>query len=422
MEFRILGPLEVLSDGRTLDLGGQKLRALVALLVLEANRVVSRDRLIDALWEEAPPETAVKALQVYISQLRKQLGKDRVQTKAPGYVLRVEPDELDLARFRRLQEEGELRQALSLWRGPPLADLGDQRFAQAEIAHLEELRAVCLEERIAQDLSRGRHAELVGELEALVKEHPLRERLRGQLMLCLYRSGRQAEALEVYQAARNALVEELGIEPGRDLRELHQAILEQDPELDLAVAAEPARSAFVGREPELAELVGGLDEAFAGAGRLFLLVGEPGIGKSRLAEEVIAHARARGARVLVGRCWEAGGAPAYWPWVQSLRTYVRESDTAALRSQLGAGAGDLAQIVPELRQHFPDPPEPLSLDPEGARFRLFDATAEFLRNASASRPILLLLDDLHAADEPSLLLLRFLSRELGSTRMLVLGT
>jgi DNA-binding SARP family transcriptional activator/tetratricopeptide (TPR) repeat protein len=422
MEFRILGPLEVLADGQPLDLGGQKHRVLLALLLLEANRVVSRDRLIDALWEEEPPATAVKALQVYISQLRKQLGKERLQTKAPGYVLRVDPDELDLARFRRLHEEGALGEALSLWRGPPLADFGYQRFAQAEIARLEELRVICLEERIEQDLARGRHAELVGELEALVKEHPLRERLRGQLMLCLYRSGRQAEALEVYRAARSALVEELGIEPGRELRELHQGILRQDPGLDLAAAAETPRSAFVGREPELAELLTGLDDAFAGHGRLFLLVGEPGIGKSRLAEELIAHARGRGARILVGRCWEAGGAPAYWPWVQSLRAYVRESDTAALRSQLGAGAEELAQIVPELRPHLADPPEPLSLEPEGARFRLFDATAEFLRNASASWPIVLLLDDLHAADEPSLLLLRFLSRELGSTRMLVLGT
>ena len=148
MEFRILGPLEVLSDGQALDLGGQKHRVLLALLLLEANRVVSRDRLIDALWEEEPPDTAVKALQVYISQLRKQLGKDRLETKAPGYLLRVEPDELDLARFQRLQAEGALRPALALWRGPPLADLAYQRFAQAEIARLEELRLACLEERI----------------------------------------------------------------------------------------------------------------------------------------------------------------------------------------------------------------------------------------------------------------------------------
>ncbi len=425
MDFRILGPLEVVADGRALDLGGQKQRALLALLLVEANRVVSRDRLIDALWEEEPTATARKALQVYVSQLRKLLGKERLETKASGYLLRVEPDELDLARFQRLQEEGKLREGLSLWRGPPLAEFAFQRFAQAEIARLEELRLASLEERIERDLARGRHAELVAELEALVKEHPLRERLPGQLMLALYRSGRQADALETYRDSRAALVEELGLEPGRGLRELHQAILKQDPELDPPPAAAPAagsaRGVFVGREVELAELLAGLEDAFSGSGRLFLLVGEPGIGKSRLAEELIARARARGARILVGRCWEAGGAPAYWPWVQSLRAYVRESDTGALRSQLGAGAADLAQIVPELRQHYPDLPEPPSLEPEGARFRLFDATAEFLRNASARQPIVLVLDDLQAADAPSLLLLQYLARELGSSRLLVLG-
>jgi DNA-binding SARP family transcriptional activator len=349
-------------------------------------------------------------------------------------VLRVDPSELDVARFERLVAEAggadpkraaeKLREALALWRGPPLADLAYEPFAQAEIARLGELRLAALEQRIDAELATGRHAELAGELEALVNGHPLRERLRGQLMLCLYRSGRTAEALETYQAARRALVEELGIEPGRRLRELHQAILVQDPGLDGSAVPEPAaetpRGAFVGREAELAELVAGLDDAFAGRGRLFLLVGEPGIGKSRLAEELIAHARARGARVLVGRCWEAGGAPAYWPWVQSLRAHVRDSGTAALRSQLGAGAADLAQIVPELRERFPDLPEPLAPESEGARFRLFDAIAEFLRNAAESRPIVLVLDDLHAADAPSLLLLRFLARALGSTRLLLL--
>jgi DNA-binding SARP family transcriptional activator len=423
MDFRILGALEVLSDGRALDLGGQKHRALLALLLIEANRVVSRDRLIDALWEEEPPETAVKALQVYISQLRKQLGKDRLETKARGYMLRVEPDELDLARFQRLQAEGALREALSLWRGPPLADFGDRRFAQAEIARLEELRLACLEEQIEKDLDRGRYAALVGELESLVNEHPLREQLRGQLMLCLYRSGRQAEALEVYQSGRSALVEELGIEPGRELRELHQAILQQDPQLDVGAAAErgvePARSAFVGRERELAELLAGLDDACAGTGRLFLLVGEPGIGKSRLAEELIARAGERGARVLVGRCWEAGGAPAYWPWLQSLRAYVKEAPADVLRPELGAGAADLAGILPELRERIPGLPEAPSAPPEGARFRLFEAATSLLLSATSDRPLVLVLDDLHAADEPSLLLLRFVAREIAASRVLV---
>ena len=425
MEFRILGPLEVGEDGRVLDLSGQKQRALLAVLLLHANEVVSSDRLIEALWEDGPPETAAKALQVYVSQLRKLIGKERLRTKAPGYAVHVEPHELDLARFQSLRAEGRPREALELWRGPPLDEFAYQRFAQLEIARLEDLRLACREERIDADLAAGRHADVVGELEALVAEHPLRERLRGQLMLALYRSGRQAEALESYAAARRALVDEMGIEPSRVLRELHQAILNQDSALELAGAstgdAESSRGAFVGREAELAELVVGLDDAFAGRGRVFLLVGEPGIGKSRLAEELAGAARSRGARVLIGRCWEAGGAPAYWPWVQSLRAYLRRTDAHSLRAQLGAGAADVAQLLPELHELFPDLGEPAAVEPESARFRLFEATASFLVTASRSGPLVLLLDDLHAADEPSLLLLRFLARELGDSRLLVIG-
>ena len=237
MEFRILGPLEAVSDGRALDLGGAKQRALLAVLLLDANSVVSMDRLIAALWEDDPPETAPKALQVYVSGLRKLVGRERLETKAPGYALRVEPDELDLERFRELQEQGRPAEALSLWRGPPLSDFTSRRFARAEIARLEDLRLACLEQRIDQDLEAGRHAQLTGELEGLVAEHPLRERLRGQLMLALYRCGRQAEALDAYQDARRMLVEELGIEPSRELRELHQRMLNQGPELDLQAGA-----------------------------------------------------------------------------------------------------------------------------------------------------------------------------------------
>jgi predicted ATPase len=244
-------------------------------------------------------------------------------------------------------------------------------------------------------------------------------------MLALYRSGRDAEALEAYHAVRSALVDELGIEPRRELRELQQAILNQNPALDLAapsgVEGGSSRGVFVGRESELAELYAGLDDAFAGRGRLFLLVGEPGIGKSRLAEELIAEARARGARVLVGRCWEAGGAPAYWPWVQSLRAYVREVEPTTLRDELGPAAVDLAQLLPELHELFPGLGEPPSLEPESARFRLFEAATRLLTAASRARPLVLALDDLHAADEPSLLLLQFLARELGSSRLLVVG-
>jgi DNA-binding SARP family transcriptional activator len=235
MRYGILGPLEVSDDGRAIELTGPRQRALLAILLLSANRVVSSDALVDALWEGDAPATAAKGLQVHVSQLRKLIGKERLRTKAPGYVLLVEPDELDLARFERLREEGRLREALALWRGPPLAEFAYHRFAQAEIARLEDLRLACLEERIEEDLARGRHAELIGYLEGLAREHPLREQLRRQQMLALYRARRQAEALDVYQAARRMLVEELGIEPGRALRELHQAILRQDPSLDLEV-------------------------------------------------------------------------------------------------------------------------------------------------------------------------------------------
>ena len=202
MEFHILGPLEVIASGQALDLGGQKQRALLAILLLEANHVVSASRLIEALWDDEPPETAQKAVQVYVSQLRKLLGKDRLETKPPGYRLHVDEGELDLDRFRtrledvRLAEPGEraekLREALQLWRGPPLADFSFEAFAQPHITHLEELRLATLEERVQADLDEARHGELVGELEALVEEHPVRERLRGQYMLALYRSGRQA--------------------------------------------------------------------------------------------------------------------------------------------------------------------------------------------------------------------------------------
>ena len=241
-DFRILGPLEVSDETGPLLLGGQKQRAVLALLLLEPGRVVSNDRLIDSLWGEHPPRTATTSLQNFISQLRKTLGPEVLETKPPGYRLRVRPGELDLDRFRVLvdsargAEPGEravkLRHALALWRGPPLADFTFEAFAQPHIAHLEELRLAALEERIESDLAAGGHAELVGELEALVEEFPLRERLRGQYMRALYQSGRQAEALQTYQEARRLLVDQLGIEPSRDLQQLHGAILRHESGLE----------------------------------------------------------------------------------------------------------------------------------------------------------------------------------------------
>ena len=441
MEFLILGPLEARVGGRKLPLGGVKQRSLLAMLLLHAGEPVSSDRLIEALWPGSGRRDSAKALSMAVARLRRVLepasagdGYRVLVTRPPGYELRIGPDELDLHRFERLlatarsaRDPGAaartLREALGLWRGPPLADLAYEPFCQAEIARLEELRLMALEDRVDADLALGRGAELVAELEALVDEQPLRERLRGQLLVALYRAGRQADALEAYQATRHALVEELGIEPGPRLRELHQAILEQDASLEAAAPAAEAAPAgvFVGRARELAELRAGVDDAFAGHGRLFLLSGEPGIGKSRLAEELARIGRARGATVLVGRCWEAGGAPAYWPWIQALRAYVRACDADTLAEQAGAGAADLAQVVPDLGGRLPGLPPPSTLEPDLVRFRLFDATAEFLRRVGEARPVVLVLDDLHAADEASLLLLRFLARELGAGRLLLLA-
>ena len=242
VEFRILGPLEVVRDGQVVKLGGALQRTLLALLLTSANGVVSVDRLIDALWGERPPREAQNALQYHVSQLRKALGgPDVIETREPGYVVRVSPDELDLLRFEQLVESAEgapperaarlLRDALGLWRGPPLADLKNEAFAQSEIRRLEEVRLTALERRVDADLALGRHAALIPELEALVHEHPYREHLRAALMRALYAAGRQAEALAAYRDARQTLVEELGIEPSPALQELEQAVLRQDPAL-----------------------------------------------------------------------------------------------------------------------------------------------------------------------------------------------
>jgi DNA-binding SARP family transcriptional activator/DNA-binding beta-propeller fold protein YncE len=249
MEYRILGPLEVAEQDREVVLGRGRQRSVLALLLLNANEIVSSERLIDELWGDAPPPTASKSVQVYVSQLRKSLrngdSDGPLLTRGGGYVLQISPGELDAERFERAVADGRraleaaaparaadtLRTGLALWRGPPLADFTYEPFAQAEIARLDELRLAALEERVEADLELGRHAELVAELDALVAEHPLRERLRGQQMLALYRCDRQAEALEAYRLGRQRLVDELGIEPSSSLRAMHEQILAQDPAL-----------------------------------------------------------------------------------------------------------------------------------------------------------------------------------------------
>jgi DNA-binding SARP family transcriptional activator/ABC-type transport system substrate-binding protein len=314
VEFRLLGPLEVSDHGRALELGGRKRRALLALLLLHANEVVSSDRLIEELWGEQPPQAAATALHGHVSRLRKLLGGDGgseqlLVTRPPGYVLRLEPEQLDLRRFEQLRDEARaarakgdvggasraLRAALSLWRGPPLDDLAYERFAQTEVNRLEELRLATIEERIDIDLALGHHADLISELELLVSEHPFREGFRAQLMLALYQSGRQAEALGVYQQARAVLVGELGIEPGQPLRELQQAILRQDESLDAPrepPPPEPATGRKQGSSRSRLALLIAAACAIGGAVALGLLL-------PRVFEASKAHAAYRSGTVLV---------------------------------------------------------------------------------------------------------------------------
>jgi DNA-binding SARP family transcriptional activator len=252
MDFRVLGPFEVRRDGVSIDLRGSKRRALLALLVIHANEVVRNERLIEDLWGEEQLADALAALRNHVSRLRKRVGSDVLVTKPWGYVLRVAPDQIDLTLFEQLVAEArplpareraaKLQEALNLWRGPALADLGNEPALELDISRLEELRLGALEQRIDADLELGRHEQLIGELEALVAEQPLRERLRGQLILALYRSGRQAEALETYRETRRLLVNELGIEPTSELRELERAILRQDESLAGSSPAAPEDS------------------------------------------------------------------------------------------------------------------------------------------------------------------------------------
>jgi DNA-binding SARP family transcriptional activator len=419
MEYRILGPLEAFDGERRLPLGGTRQRSVLAMLLLHGNEALTRDVIIDRLWGEEPPATAAKVLQNCISALRKELpgGVETLRTVGGAYSLALGPDELDRDRFERLVAEGRvavseeqhaeaaerLREALGLWRGAPLSDFTYAAFAQEEITRLEELHVAALEDRIDADLALGRHDQLTPELEALVTRHPLRERLRHQLMLALYRGGRQAEALDAYRSARRAMLAELGLEPGRALQDLERAILAQDPSLDgpaprrAASAAHagvrPGRAAAAplrGRDEELALLQAGLEDAIAGRGRLFVLVGEAGSGKTRLADEIGSAAKQRGSRILWGRGWDGGGAPGYWPWTQALR--------------------DAGRTVPTPQD-----------EDERGRFQFFETVTETLRETAAEQPVLLVLDDLQAADESSILLLEFVAGELPEMAALVLA-
>lgn len=304
-EFRILGPLEVLVDGQAVELGGQRQRALLAALVVRHGQVVSSDRLVDLLWGESPPKTATTSLQNAVSQLRRALGADVVETRAPGYVVVVEPDAIDAVRFEALLAQARaapvaeraalLRTALALWRGPALADLAGEEFTQGEIRRLEELRLDALEERIAADIELGHHRDVLGELETLAAAAPLRERVCALRMLALYRSGRQAEALQAFRDTRAAFVDQLGIEPGSELQELHARILRQEAGLTAApnghaggeVESEILRAILSGRVVPVLGLVGAAELEHR-LGETFDVPGGVGGGLGRVTQYVAA--------------------------------------------------------------------------------------------------------------------------------------
>jgi DNA-binding SARP family transcriptional activator len=429
MEFRVLGPLEASDGQRPLRLAGQRQRALLARLVLDLNRTVPVPRLVDDLWGEDVPASAVKMVQIAVSQLRKVLPAGMLLTRPPGYALVAEPESVDAIRFGRLRERGRaalaagdaeqaaalLEEALGLWRGAPLAEF-DQPFARVEAAHLEELRLACREERIEAGLALGRLADAIAELEGIVAAHPLREAPHGQLMLALYRAGRQAEALAAYDRFRRRLDDELGLEPTAALKELQRRILTQDAVLEPQAAA-PApvrrarpRSGLVGRDAELAVLEDALATAGTGHGRAVLVTGPAGIGKSRLVAELADRAGKRGATVLTGRCLQLIGAGLpFLPLVEALRPL---QGAAALE-----GLHELARLMPGAIATAPP-----GDTPAGARLRLFEEVLALVGRLGADTPVVLVLEDLHWADDSTLDVVAFLVNAAPVQRLLFVAT
>jgi DNA-binding SARP family transcriptional activator len=443
-------------------LTGRRERAVLGALLLEANRVISRDRLIEVLWGDDPPDTATNALQVHVSKLRKLLavssGPDiPVRTRSPGYVVEIAPGELDVEEFERLvaaTPAGEgpdavatrLTEALGLWRGTVLDGLDAESFGRAEVTRLEELHIATVERRIEADLALGRHRDVTGELEALVQAHPLREALRGQLMVALYRSGRQVDALAAYRQAREFLAEELGIDPSPALQALELGILEQSADLDAPASAPltgadgPALSippalvslpgrltefppvSLVGREEELSVVADAYKRVAEGAGRELLLVaGEAGLGKTTLVAAAARSAFDAGACVLFGHCEEDLASP-YQFFAEALGHLVAQATTNQLVTHVDTYGSALSRLVPALTNRLGTLPPTPATDADTDRYMLFAAAVGLLSEAARSRPVVLVLDDLQWADKGSLLLLRHMAAAEPIRRMLILAT
>lgn len=447
MDFRILGPLEATVDARPVELSGGKQNALLAALLLRADRVVPMDRLVDDLWGEQVPESAQKMVQIFVSQLRKQLPEGLLRTRSPGYQLALDGHSLDLRAFEELSTRGRdalrhgrveeaaatLREALALWRGPALAEFREP-FAGVEGARLAEQQLACLEDRVEADLALGRHHELVAELEALVRRHPLRERLRGQLMLALYRAGRHVEALESYQSFRRLLVDELGIDPPPGVRELERRMLQQDPGLAFAgrpdggrtsTAARPAATAepVVGRARELDRLDRLWAEAEAGGRGLVFISGEPGIGKTALVDAFLARLDAGGAALVArGQCVEHRGAgEPYLPVLEAIGGLCRRAGGERI-------VGLLAQQAPTWLAQMPwhiGEGELAAVESRVAgatHERMLREMFETVEAIGADTPLALVLEDLHWSDGSTVELLEAIARRREPARLLVIGT
>jgi DNA-binding SARP family transcriptional activator/tetratricopeptide (TPR) repeat protein len=461
-EIGVLGPVEIRWDGHVVDIGGVKARALVARLLIDRNLIVSVDRLVDSLWSDHGRGAEI-ALRSTISRLRKRLreaggSEDLIVTRAPGYLLNAPADVTDVFRFERLVAEGRrqlargrpsectrlLQEAEEMWRGQAYSEVRDEPFARAEARRLEELLLSAKETRIDAGLTLGLQQALVGELETLTAANPMRERLWSQRMLTLYRSGRQAEALRVFQDLRSVLVDELGIEPGHDVTWMEQAILAQDPALDYPVPPERTEAALVevpaevaaagrpvmvppgvdegplvGRAGESAELARWWSGARQSYARVLLVDGDSGVGKTRLVAELARQAEAGGAVVLWGRCDEDPVVP-FQPFAEALSRYFHSVSADRISRMPEWQLSELSRLVVRLREYAPGAEEDPS-EPESDRFRFFEAVTATLEEFAARTPILIVVDDLHWADQPTLLLLRHVLRSFDRDNLGMVG-
>jgi DNA-binding SARP family transcriptional activator len=425
----VLGPLEARLGGERIDIGPRRHREVLATLVLQAGRSVAVDTVLDQVWGEVP--TSPSTLHSIISRLRGRLGEQVIVTDAGGYRLAVEPEAIDAARFtdlvaqaRAVEDQAQARErvleALSLWRG---AALGDVRtpVAEAEGLRLEGMRLEAEELLAELNLELGRHADVVDRVPTLVGEHPTREGLRASLMLALYRSGRQVDALALYDEARDTLAEELGLDPGPALQRLHARILRQDPDLQVVrtpgVATHPQRdNGMVGRHDQLAELVASLRLPAPGPLEVSVVTGEAGIGKTRLVEE--AAAAAAHGHVAWGRCWDHDGRPSFWPWEQALTALADALDPEVLSRALSGRAAPAALLLAGV----PSPAVRGGEGPEVAKARLYDAVAAFLTAVSAERPVVVVLEDLHWADDESIELIEVVATSVRAARVALVAT